>query len=173
MNPLWSNIFRKKTDEESLSYFLGKVPIFADLGTRELASLEELVHPRHYDPRETVFEEGDPGSGMYLVRTGHIQIFLRQSDGSEEELALLCPGDFFGETTLAAPAPRTASARSLDHSELLGLFRADLLATTQKYPTVANKILMGLTRVVSERLQAAGLEIRRLKTAATSVPSGE
>jgi CRP-like cAMP-binding protein len=173
MNPLWSNIFRKKMDEESLSYFLGKVPIFADLGARELTSLEELVHPRRYDPRETVFEEGDPGSGMYLVRTGHIQIFARQVDGSEEELALLGPGDFFGETTLAAPSPRTASARSLDHCELLGLFRADLLATTQKYPTVANKILMGLTRVISERLQAAGIEIRRLKTAAAVTPAGE
>lgn len=167
MHPLWSNIFRKKNEEESLAYFMGTIPIFADL-ERHLAFLEALVHVRRYAPQEIVFEEGDPGSGMYIVRSGRVRIFNRLADGREEELALLGPGDFFGETTLAAPAPRTASARAVDTTELLGLFRADLLETSQKHPTLANRILMGLTRVVSERLQVAGQEIQHLKAAAVA-----
>ncbi|WP_291315879.1 cyclic nucleotide-binding domain-containing protein [Desulfuromonas sp.] len=174
MNPLWSNIFRKKAEEDSLAHFLGAVPVFSELVGRDLVFLEGLVHNRHYSPREAVFEEGDPGSGMYVIRTGRVEIFVRREGGREETLALLGPGDFFGETTLTAPATRTAAARTLDATELVGLFRADLLETAQKHPGLANRILLGLTRIVSERLQAAGQEVLRLKglseTAGSSGP---
>lgn len=163
MNPLWSNIFRKKHDEESLAFFLGSVPVFSEMNARELSYLESRVHSRTYDSNETVFSEGDPGSGIYMIRTGVVRIFSHDSKGREIEYTTLGPGDFFGETTLTAPAMRAASARTIEKAELIGLFRADLLDTVQKHPVVANKILIGLTRVMSERLQAAGDEIRRLE----------
>lgn len=162
MNSPWDTIFRSKVDEESLAGFLAKVPIFSGLEKRGLNYLEQLIHVRSYRPQETVFEQGDPGSGMYLIRTGRVQIFTRNSQEREEALANLGPGDFFGETTLASPSPRTFSARTSEGSELLGLFRSDLLATGNKHPEIANHILLGLTRMLSERLQAATLEIRRL-----------
>lgn len=163
MNPLWSNIFRKKPEEDSLPGFLGSVPVFSGLSTSDLRFLETIVHTRHYQPHETVFEAGDPGSGMYVIRSGRVRIFLRRADGREEELAQLGPGDFFGETTLTAPASRSASAHTIDYTELVGLFRGDLLKAAEKKPAVANRILLGLTRTVSERLQAAGQEISRLR----------
>lgn len=173
MNLLWSNIFRKKAEEESLASFLGTVPVFSEMGKRERDYLESLVHVRRYAPGESIFEEGDTGSGMYVIRTGRVQVFFRHGDGREEELAQLGPGDFFGETTLMAHATRTASARTLEGSELLGLFRSDLLETAQKHPAIACKILLGLTRIISERLQATGRELRRLRAAAASATTEE
>jgi len=164
MNLLWSNIFRKVSEEESLSYFLRKNPIFAELRKRDFRFLEKYIHPRRYTPHEIIFEEGDTGSGMYLIRAGKVRIFSRNPDGSQEELALLQAGDFFGEITLTAPTTRTASAQTTESSELIGLFRADLLSASEKHPDLANKLLFGLARVMSERLQAMGGEIRRLKT---------
>lgn len=163
MNPLWSNLFRKKHAEESLAFFLGSIPVFAEMNARELSYLESRVHSRSYTKQEMVFAEGDPGSGIYMIRSGMVKIFAHESDGREVELSVLGPGDFFGETTLAAPSVRMASARTIEKSELIGLFRADLLETLQKHPVIANKILMGLTRVMGDRLQAAGEEIRRLE----------
>lgn len=163
MDPLWTNIFRKKLDEDSLAYFLKHLPIFSELSPRALTILENVVHVRNYTANETVFEEGDPGSGMYMIRSGTVKIHAMNEHGEEDELARLCPGDFFGETTLTAPAPRSASARTLEVTELVGLFRADILELAEKHPGVANNILLGLTRVVSERLQSASLEIRRLQ----------
>jgi CRP-like cAMP-binding protein len=171
VNPLWSNIFRKKSEEDSLAHFLRNLAVFADLGRRELNFIETLVHSRRYAPGETVFEAGDPGSGMYAIRSGRISIFVRTPGGQKEQLALLGPGDFFGESTLMAPAQRTASARTLDHTELIGLFRADLLEANQKQPAITNAILIGLTRTLSERLQAAEIEIRQLRTAASTATS--
>jgi CRP/FNR family transcriptional regulator, cyclic AMP receptor protein len=163
MNPLWSNIFRKKPEEESLAFFLGTIPLFAEMTPRELHYLETLVHIRPYDAGENVFSEGDPGSGLYMIRSGRVRIFCHDPRGKDEDLALAGPGDFFGEATLATPAVRTASARTLEKSELIGLFRADLLEMRQKSPQIANKVLVGLTRLLSERLHAAGTEIRRLQ----------
>jgi len=163
LNPLWSNIFRKKPEEESLAYFLGTLPLFADLSPRELAYFEKLVHPRRYDADETVFSEGDPGSGIYMVRSGRVLIHTRDAHRRKRQLALLGPGDLFGETTLAAPSMRTASATTLEKSELIGLFRADLLETMQKHPQLGNQLLLGLARVMGERLQAVGQELQRLQ----------
>lgn len=163
MDPLWTNIFRKKLDEESLAYFLKHLPIFSELSPRTLQIVESAVHVRSYQAGETIFEAGDPGSGMYMIRSGTVKIFIQDQNDTEDELAILVPGDFFGETTLTAPAPRSASARTLEATELVGLFRADILELAGKYPVVSSGILLGLTRVVSERLQAASLEIRRLQ----------
>lgn len=160
MDPLWSNIFRKKPEEESLAYFLSTIPMFADLSPRELRFLERIVHQRHFDAEEMVFAEGDPGTGLYVIRTGKIRIYSHNNLGRSEQLALLSVGDFFGESTLTNPANRSASARTLEQSELIGLFRADLLEITQKYPGMANKILIGLTRLLGERLQAVGNQLQ-------------
>jgi len=164
VNPLWStSFFRSKKEEESLAYFLSQVPIFSDLGKRDCGQLESLVHCRSYRQNETIFEEGDPGSGMYIIRSGRVQVFTRMSDGSEMELARLDEGDFFGETTLTAPANRTASVRAVEPTELLGLFRADVVEMVKKQPPVACKILMGVTRIISERLQIAGKELMEFR----------
>ena len=56
------------------------------------------------------------------------------------------------------------SAATLENAELIGLFRSDLLATADTHPDIANRILLGLTMVISERLQAATLELRRLNS---------
>lgn len=162
MDPLWNNIFRKKHDEDSLAYFLNNLPMFAELNGRELNVLEKMVHVRNYGVSEIVFEEGDPGTGMYMIRSGGVSILAKNQQGTDDELALLGPGDFFGETTLTAPAPRSATARTTEQTELIGLFRADLLEMVERQPTLTSRILIGLTRIVSERLQTASQEIRNL-----------
>lgn len=165
MNLLWANIFRTKA-EETLPSFLATVSLFAGLGRRELALLGNMVHIRRYAPGETVFEEGENGSGLYVVRSGRVQVFLRRGDDGEEELAVLAAGDFFGETTLIAPAPRSASVRALEGAELLGLLHSDFVETTRRHPATAGRILLGLTRILSTRLQATGQELRRLRRGA-------
>jgi CRP-like cAMP-binding protein len=166
VDPIWSNIFRKTPEKDSLAYFLSHLPLFSELTPKELTLLESLVHVRNYRAHDLIFEEGDPGSGMYMIRSGSVYIFSRTPQGDEEELARLGTGDFFGETTLTAPAQRSASARTLEETELVGLFRSDLLEASTKNPRAACHLLFGLTRVMSERLQAASLELRHLRNLA-------
>lgn len=155
MNPLWSNIFHKKLEEESIAYFLGSVPIFSDLGKRNRIHLESLVHLRTYKTNEVIFEAGDPGSGMYVIRSGAVQIFNRTAKNGDIEIARLEQKNFFGETTLAAPSKRTASARATEPTVLIGLFRADIMELAKRNPAVAYKITLNLSRIISERLHLA------------------
>ncbi len=163
MNPFWSNIFRGYGYEETLAYFLGTVPIFSKLKKRELSFLETIVHVRNYKADEIVFEEGDIGSGMYAIRSGQVQIYTRDEYGRETEQATLEPGDFFGEVALTASRPRIASARTTETTVLVGLFRSDMLEAVRKHPAISAKILLGLTRVISDRLHQTHLLLNEVK----------
>lgn len=160
MDPFWSNIFRKPGYEDSLAYFLGTVPIFSGLGRRDLTFLESLVHLRNYRSGEIVFSEGDIGSGMYIIRSGRVRIEMKDERGEDRVQAELEAGDFFGEIALTTPKPRIATATAAEQTVLAGLFRADVLDAVRKHPAIASKVLLGLTRVLSERLQLAGLRLR-------------
>ncbi len=163
MNPFWSNIFRGSGYEATLAYFLSTVPIFSKLKKGELSFLESIVHVRNYKADEIVFEEGDIGSGMYAIRSGQVRIYTLDDHGHESEQATLDPGDFFGEVALTASRPRIASARTTEATVLVGLFRSDMLDAIRKHPAVSAKILLGLTRVISDRLHQSHLQVNELE----------
>jgi CRP-like cAMP-binding protein len=106
---------------------------------------------------------------MFIIRSGKVLIFSRKTNNEEEQLALLGPGDFFGETTLTAAIPRIASARTLEPTDLVSFFRSDLQEIAQKKPQTGNRILFGLAKVVSERLVAVSRELRFPKTSVERV----
>lgn len=163
MNPFWNNIFRSSGYEQTLVYFLSTLPMFQKLNKRELAFLEKIVHERKYDADETIFSEGDIGSGMYSIRSGQVQIFNHDEQGQEAEQAILSTGDFFGEISLTASRPRCASARTMEPTVLVGLFRSDLLEAVSRHPIPAVKIMLGLNRVISDRLLQCNLQLLELK----------
>lgn len=66
---------------------------------------------------ETIFNQGDSGREMYVVRSGKVRIF-RSKDGKETTLTHLGPGDFFGEMALFAERPRSAYAQAVGETEL-------------------------------------------------------
>lgn len=162
MNPFWGNIFRSSGYEDSVAYFLSTIPIFEELKPKELRLLEGMMHTRTYRHDEMIFHEGDIGSGMYCIRSGQVLIYNQDESGRVVEQALLGPGDFFGEVALTVQKPRIASARAEEPSVLLGLFRADLHEAINKYPAVTSKILLGLSRCISDRLQYASLKLHQL-----------
>jgi len=154
VSPLWKNIFRLGSPEDSLVSFLAGNPVFSELSARDRQYLTEHLHTRHYDQGEIIFEEGDIGSGFYLIRSGHVRISLDPSDAESVELARLSTGDFFGETALSEAAPRLTTAIAIETSELVGLFRSDLELLAQNRPVLCNKILLSLNQILSRRIRA-------------------
>ena len=127
------------------------------------AFLENIVHVRSYQPDEMVFSQNDIGSGMYIIRSGKVLIYTLDEQGREREQALLETGDFFGEIALTASRPRCASARTTESSVLVGLFRSDMLEAIRRHPVPSAKIMLGLNRVISDRLLQCSLELDKLK----------
>lgn len=154
MSPLWKNIFRLGSPKSSLVNFLATGTVFEGLSSRDRHFLADYLHVRHYDQGESIFEEGDIGSGFYLIRSGHVRLSLEPPDAESVELARLETGDFFGETALSEAAPRLTTAVAMESSELVGLFRSDLQQLAQNRPVLCNKILLSLNQVLSRRIRS-------------------
>jgi CRP/FNR family transcriptional regulator, cyclic AMP receptor protein len=158
---MWGNIFRKKEKQnEDIYTMLAKIPIFEDLSKRELKAIERILHQRTYAVNEPIFNEGDPGVGMFIISDGRVNIVL----GKEQKLlASLSNGEFFGEMALLSEVPRTASALAVLESQVLGFFQPDLFGLLETNPRLGNKILFRLAQMIADRLRFSNLENQQLK----------
>ena len=154
MKSLWASLTRRDDgdDEDDL---LGAVPLFEDLTPREIDAVQRLLHRRDYVAGESVFVQGEPGLGMYIIARGSISI---QSEPSGRELVELGNGDFFGEIALLNEVIRTATARAKTDCTLLSLFQPDLLGLLERNPRLGVKVLLALARLVGLRLVEVSAE---------------
>lgn len=159
MDSFWGNIFRKR-DEESVYTLLRDIPLFDGLSRGELSAIKSILHRREYDPGEVLFHQGNPGVGMYIIREGTIEIVYEPTD---DTLAELSDGDFFGELALLNENPRSATAVARTGAVLYGLFRPDLLGLVEREPSLGVQILLRMSQVISERLIHANEQVQDLR----------
>jgi CRP/FNR family transcriptional regulator len=132
-----------------LGQTLAKVPIFSGLTERELGFLAQRTVPRHYSSGETVFGEGEPCSGLYVVESGNVRIFKSSPNGREHVLSIDGPGSSIAELPLFDGEAYPASAAAVDEVTLLFVSKQDFQALCLAHPQVPLKVL----RVVSARLR--------------------
>jgi CRP/FNR family cyclic AMP-dependent transcriptional regulator len=159
---IWGSIFRRSREREPLSNILRTIPLFADLTQKELKVLEESVHRRTYQAGETVFVETEPGAGMYVIESGHIDIVLQHKSEKRILLAELDPGEFFGEMALLGDTTRSATALARDRAELIGFFHPDLLEIIKLHPQIGARIALGLAKTLAERLRYTNDQLREV-----------
>lgn len=153
---LWKSIFAGRLVRKgSAEDILRSVPAFAGLSIRELKEVAEICHYRDYRSGETVFAQGDPGLGMYVVQEGNVAIMMKDSEGRTRELSVLSVGDFFGEMGLIDESPRSATAVCRTDCRLIGFFRPDLFELIEKDSRLGIKIVLKLAEIVAERLRNA------------------
>ena len=128
---------------------LAKVPIFSGLTDTELSFLAKRAVARHYSPGESVFGEGDPCSGLYVVESGHVRIFKSSANGREQVLSIDGPGGSIAELPVFDGGNYPASVTAIDDATLLFVSKQDFQALCLAHPQVALKVL----RVVGARLR--------------------
>ena len=120
---------------------------------RELANVVDVIQ---VSSGETLFQAGDPGESLFIVRSGAIELYIKDTTGQKIVLMVAEERDLFGELSLLDSGPRTATAMALSDSELLVLDRDDLLLLFQKRPDAALHMLAamgGMTRKADELLR--------------------
>ncbi len=151
---IWENLFRrddKNYSETALA--LRQVPVFGDLKQRELREIEKIVHRREYRPGEAIFQQGDPGLGMYIILKGQVQIVNDQDPDNLIVYSELADGDFFGDLALVDESDRSASALATADTRVVAFFRSELADILTRFPSLGNKILMNLAKVTAQRLR--------------------
>ena len=125
---------------------LANTPLFAALDNDAAAALRSCMNETKVARGRTLFNEGDPGDKLYVVTEGKIKLGRTAADGRENLLAVLGPGEMFGELSLFDPGPRTATATAVTDTTVLGLGHGDLQPWLTGRPEVASHLLGALAQ---------------------------
>jgi CRP-like cAMP-binding protein len=132
---------------------LSEVPLFAELDDAERGELNARLRRRRYRKGEMIFLRGDLGRDLFLIESGSVKICLTTEDGKEMTLALLSPGEFFGELALLDGEPRSSDAVAMEPSTFLLLEQSDFLQFVDEHPRVAHRVMGVLSRRLRDNNQ--------------------
>ncbi len=128
---------------------LSKVAIFSGLSESELQFLAQRAVQRSYAPGETVFSEGQPCGGLYVVESGQVRIFKSSAGGREQVLNIEGPGSSIAELPVFDGGGYPASAAAVVPATLLFVSKEDFHSLCLAHPQVTLKVL----KVVGARLR--------------------
>ena len=135
---------------------LADIPMFALLDEVERGSLAALLETRKFDKGDTIFNFGDAGDSVYIIRNGSVQVFIENYQGDKIILKENLPGDVFGDISLLDGGPRTATAVATEETECLVLDREQLVELLTKHPHAG----LDLLTVMGQRLRSTNELLR-------------
>jgi len=133
-----------------ISKILKEVPIFKMLGKESIDFIIERLKFKTFDNNEIIFRVGDPGDTMYIIISGSVDIIINGPGGKSEQIvASLGPGDYFGEMALLTGETRSASVKTTDSCEMFLLHQNDFDVILERFPSIS----LSMGRIVSKRLR--------------------
>ncbi|HET9456419.1 MAG TPA: Crp/Fnr family transcriptional regulator [Candidatus Limnocylindrales bacterium] len=126
--------------------------LFSHADDATLDALAAALRTRRFRKGETVFHQDDPGDALFIVASGSVKVVLPSNEGSEPAIvAVLGPGEFFGELALLDGAPHSATIVAVEPTETFVLRREAFLDLIDTEPALRRALLASLA-----------VEIRRL-----------
>lgn len=125
--------------------FLANITMFELLDDDDRLALANVIDEVNVPAGNTLFQAGDPGDSLFIVRLGQIELFIKDTAGQKIVLHTAESGDMFGELAMLDSGSRTATALALTDVELLVLDRDDLVLLFQRKPEAALHMLASLT----------------------------
>jgi CRP/FNR family transcriptional regulator, cyclic AMP receptor protein len=124
---------------------LRKVPLFSELGDRELEHLSKHFKERTFPEGSQVTAEGHTGTGFFIVADGNATVSV-----SGEERATLGPGDFFGEIALVDEGTRSATIIAATDLRCYGMTAWEFRPFVEEHPQVAWPLLKQMAKRLRE-----------------------
>lgn len=101
--------------------FLKQYPLFSDLNEAQLRAVAQLCESECFYPNHTLFEEEQPGTRIFLLIEGEVEMLLTIGEAGPTRVGLSKAGEIIGCPTLIPPYTHTATARSLTPIEVLAI----------------------------------------------------
>jgi CRP/FNR family cyclic AMP-dependent transcriptional regulator len=129
---------------------LKTVPLFASLAEEQLRMLTTMLTRKSTPRSTTIMAGGDPTDSLYIVLSGRLKVMMSDSEGKEVILAILGPGEFFGEIGLIDDEPRSATVVTIEPCELLSIAKRDFKKCMAENFQMTEAVMRGLVKRLRE-----------------------
>lgn len=140
---------------------LRRIALLQSMDDTALARLAAVLDARALSDGQPVFQEGDPGDAMYFIVSGAVRIEKRTGPGTGavKTLAILEPGDYFGEMALLDQQPRSASAVASGATELFRLSTASFGELHGGAGHAGLSVLFAMIRTAGDRIRRLNAQV--------------
>jgi CRP/FNR family transcriptional regulator, cyclic AMP receptor protein len=132
---------------------LSKVHLFTGLKPEALALIAKVATEETHATGTKIFQHGDAGDKLYLILEGRVRISREVPGMGEEALAVLGPGQVFGEMALLDESPRSADARVHERCRVLAVPKDGFDDLLFMHKDLAYEVLWGMVRMLVRRLR--------------------
>jgi CRP-like cAMP-binding protein len=148
---LYRRLFRRRLDPHTreIAEVLRAVPAFERLSSGALHAMASATHRRSYRRGESLYYEGDPGLGLYVVESGRVRLISDADPNRTHDLRELEANEIFGVLSLLGDFRRLETAETVTEARVLGFFRPDLKNVMRRNPKAAAEITMAMARYVA------------------------
>jgi CRP-like cAMP-binding protein len=133
--------------------FLKDVSLFRELDEEELAQILMVGLVKRYPAGAIILAEGTVGGRLQVIHEGQVRISKVVPGVGEEALAILRPGDFFGEVEFLDGSPASAQAIAHSDCEILSVPHSEIETLMRDRPELSAKLLWALGRTLASRLR--------------------
>jgi CRP/FNR family cyclic AMP-dependent transcriptional regulator len=137
---------------------LRNIPLFANLSDQELAQVSAEASLKQFPKNKVIISEGEKSDSLYAIVAGKVKVLISDEDGKEIILAILGPGEFFGEMSLIDSQPRSATVITMEASSFNVISHGDFIQCLTSNPDIAKTILA----TMAKRLREADKKIESL-----------
>jgi SulP family sulfate permease len=148
--------------EEEKLLELPEIELFKGRKPETLVELESYMTKSSFKAGDIIFNAGDTGDELFLIRRGEVRILLPLDEIHSHHISTFGRGAFFGEMSFLDGKPRSARAVAFTDTELYGLSRTSFEKLSDEHKKVALSLMDGLARVLAGRLRYANTEIHAL-----------
>jgi CRP/FNR family cyclic AMP-dependent transcriptional regulator len=129
---------------------LATVKLFELLDDEELNELASSIDSIWIEAGHVLFNAGDYGESLYIVNSGKVELYIKDTAGQKIILKVANEDDIFGEISMLDNRPRSATATALTDAELFVLDRDDLLLLFQKKPDAGLNMLAAMSSMLRD-----------------------
>jgi uncharacterized membrane protein len=123
---------------------LREVPLFSEMDEQEVAGIRAIMEEMKFKAGQVIIREAEIGDLFYVITEGHVEVIIRDADGSDVVLHEAGPGEFFGELSMLTNEPRSARIRAVEDVTTLVLERDEFFEFLRTHTHAAIDVLVEL-----------------------------
>lgn len=125
------------------------VPLFRNLDAEQMQAITIITHERHFTKGQLIYYAGEESGSLIVVHTGNVKVYRLDSEGEQQVMRVITPGEFTGELALFSREPVQDFAQALSDCELCMIDGEEMRSIMVQYPTIALTITQELSRRLS------------------------